>query len=194
MTGYEMTRTLRRFPWRLFFWSIPAGLLLLPAVAMQFTDEVNWDIFDFVFATVMFGSSGLVAELTVRSSPSVAFRTAVFLALAAAFLIIWINGAVGIIGDEDNPANLMFGAVLAVAFFGSIAALFRAKGLALTMFSAAAVQVAVGVIALAGNMAAGPAAPYDVIGSTIFLTGMWLVSAVLFRTAAQEQAARKSHD
>ena len=30
----------------------------------------------------------------------------------AAFLLIWINLAVGIIGSEDNPANLMYGAVL----------------------------------------------------------------------------------
>ncbi|HET9428435.1 MAG TPA: hypothetical protein VFO69_08775 [Allosphingosinicella sp.] len=187
MTNGDM-RQRRRIPWRLIFWSIPVTLLLLPAVAMQFTNEVNWDVFDFIFATIMFGSVGLVLELTVRSSDNVAFRTAVGLAIAAAFLIIWINGAVGIIGDEDNPANLMFGAVLAVALLGSIAALFRAPGLAMAMFAAAIVQIAVGVIALASGMAEGPAAPYDVIGSTGFLTGMWLVSGLLFRKAARDQA------
>ena len=172
------------FPWRLLLWSIPAGLLLLPAVAMQFTDEVNWDAFDFIFGAIVFGSVGLIVELTVRSSPSVAFRAAVFIALAAAFLVIWVNAAVGIIGDEDNPANLMFGAVLAVALLGSIASLFRAKGMALTMFAAAAVEFGVGLIAVAGNMASGPAAPFDVIGATIVLTTMWLSSGALFRVAA----------
>ena len=178
----------RRIPWRPILWSIPVALLLLPAVAMQFTDEVDWNAFDFIFATVMFGSVGLVVELTVRSSRSIAFRAAVALALAAAFLIIWINGAVGIIGDEDNPANLMFGAVLAVALLGSLAALFRAPGMAIAMFAAAVAQLAVGVIALVGGMAEGPAAPYDVIGSTGFLGGMWLVSGLLFRKAARERA------
>ena len=118
MTEGDMRPDRRRIPWRPILWSIPVALLLLPAVAMQFTDEVDWNAFDFIFATVMFGSVGLVVELTVRSSRSIAFRAAVALALAAAFLIIWINGAVGIIGDEDNPANLMFGAVLAVALLG----------------------------------------------------------------------------
>jgi len=188
MTDGQIISGRSRIPWRLIFWSIPAALLLLPAVAMQFTDEVNWDAFDFIFATIMFGSVGLVLELTVRASRSVPFRVGVGMALAAAFLIIWINGAVGIIGDEDNPANLMFGAVLATALLGSIAALFRAPGLSKAMFAAAVVQFAVGVIAVAGEMAVGPAAPYDVIGSTIFLTGMWLVSGVLFRTAARGQA------
>ena len=188
MTEGDMRPDRRRIPWRPILWSIPVALLLLPAVAMQFTDEVDWNAFDFIFATVMFGSVGLVVELTVRSSRSLAFRAAVALALAAAFLIIWINGAVGIIGDEDNPANLMFGAVLAVALLGSLAALFRAPGMAIAMFAAAVAQLAVGVIALVGGMAEGPAAPYDVIGSTGFLGGMWLVSGLLFRKAARERA------
>ena len=188
MTEGDMRPDRRRIPWRPILWSIPVALLLLPAVAMQFTDEVDWNAFDFIFATVMFGSVGLVVELTVRSSRSIAFRAAVALALAAAFLIIWINGAVGIIGDADNPANLMFGAVLAVALLGSLAALFRAPGMAIAMFAAAVAQLAVGVIALVGGMAEGPAAPYDVIGSTGFLGGMWLVSGLLFRKAARERA------
>ncbi len=188
MTEGDMRPDRRRIPWRPILWSIPVALLLLPAVAMRFTDEVDWNAFDFIFATVMFGSVGLVVELTVRSSRSIAFRAAVALALAAAFLIIWINGAVGIIGDEDNPANLMFGAVLAVALLGSLAALFRAPGMAIAMFAAAVAQLAVGVIALVGGMAEGPAAPYDVIGSTGFLGGMWLVSGLLFRKAARERA------
>lgn len=166
--------------------------MLLPAVAMQFTEEVNWDAFDFIFAAVMFGSVGLVLELAVRSSRNFAFQFAVLLAVAATFLTIWINGAVGIIGDEDNPANLMFAAVLMVALFGSIAALFRPAGMALAMFAAAAVQAAVGVIAVAGGMASGPAAPYDVIVSTSFLAGMWLVAGVLFRNAARDQQHDKA--
>ena len=188
MTEGDMRPDRRRIPWRPILWSIPVALLLLPAVAMHFTDEFDWNAFYFIFATVMFGSVGLVVELTVRSSRSIAFRAAVALALAAAFLIIWINGAVGIIGDEDNPANLMFGAVLAVALLGSLAALFRAPGMAIAMFAAAVAQLAVGVIALVGGMAEGPAAPYDVIGSTGFLGGMWLVSGLLFRKAARERA------
>ena len=48
--GNERTR----IPWRIIGWSIPATLLLLPLVAMRFTDEVNWTFSDFVFAAVLF--------------------------------------------------------------------------------------------------------------------------------------------
>jgi hypothetical protein len=181
----------RPFPWRLVFWSIPVGLLFLPALAMQFSEEVNWDAFDFVFATIIFGSIGLVIELAVRSSSSIAFRSAVVLAVGASFLIIWVNGAVGIIGDEDNPANLMFGAVLATALFGSMAALFRPAGMALAMFAAAAVQLVVGAIALGAGMASGPAAPYDVIVATLVLTAMWLLSGILFRLSSREAKSKE---
>lgn len=184
----------RSFPWRPLFWAIPVVLLLLPAFAMQFTDEVNWDAFDFIFATIIFASVGLVMELTVRSSSSVTFRAAVLLAIAASFLIIWVNGAVGIIGDEDNPANLMFGAVLATALFGSIAALFRPAGMALAMFAAAFVELAVGAIALGAGWASGPAAPYDVIVATMVLTAMWLLSGILFRMSSAERETGTERD
>lgn len=36
-----------------------AGLLLLPLVAMQFTDDVVWDAFDFVFMGTLPGGVGL---------------------------------------------------------------------------------------------------------------------------------------
>ena len=182
-------RPRRDFPWRPLLWSVPAILLILPAVAMQFSDEVDWNIFDFIFAALMFGTVGLIVELTVRANGSWAYRGGVMIAVAAAFLIVWINGAVGIIGSEDNPANLMFGAVLAVALLGSVIALFRASGMALAMYAAAAVEIGVGAIALAGRMGDGPAYPWDVIGSTVVLTGMWLVSGLLFRMAAVRRSA-----
>ncbi len=51
-----------------------------------------------------------------------AYRFAVGVALAAAFLLVWMNLAVGLIGSEDNPANLMYFGVLAVGFIGAIIA------------------------------------------------------------------------
>ena len=42
------------------------------------------------------------------------------MAIVAAFLLIWINLAVGINGSEDNPANLMYGGVLTVGVFDRI--------------------------------------------------------------------------
>lgn len=170
----------RGSPWRIAGWSIAALILLLPLVAMQFTDEVNWTIFDFIFAGVLIGGTGLLFELAVRMSRNVAYRMGVGLALAASFLIVWVNGAVGMIGDEGNPYNLLFIGVILLAIVGSVAARFRAAGMALTMLVAGIMHACVAV----GGMAADPRGG---IFSSVFAL-IWLLSAALFRKAANKEA------
>src|SRR5688500_18450248 len=129
-------------PWRVAGWSIPVLLLMLPAVAMRFTSEVNWTVSDFIFAALLFGIVGLAFELIVRSSDSLAYRFGAGLAVVTAFLTIWVNGAVGMIGSEDNPYNLAFGGVLFIALSGSVLARTRAAGMARAIALAAVARVA----------------------------------------------------
>ena len=171
-------------PWRIVGWSIPALLLLLPLVAMRFTDEVNWTASDFVFAGVLFGSVGLAFELIVRKSGSFAYRAGAALAVVAAFLTIWVNGAVGMIGSEGNPFNLLFGGVLAIALIGAIVARFEAAGMARAMFAAATAQAAVAALGLTSDPLGGV--------FSIAFAAPWLLAAALFWKAAQEQVAAGS--
>lgn len=138
--------------WRIAGWTTAALFLLYPLVAMQFTDEVDWTVADFLFAGALLAGVGGAFELAVRRTASTAYRLAVGVALAAAFLLVWINGAVGIFGSEDNPANLLFGVVLAVALAGSVAARFRPRGMAFAMAATALGQAVVAAVALAGGM------------------------------------------
>ena len=39
--------------WRIAAWSIAAGLLLLPLLAMQVTDQVDWNLADFAVADLL---------------------------------------------------------------------------------------------------------------------------------------------
>src|SRR3954454_16025342 len=66
------------------------------------------------------------------------YRGAALLALVGMFLTIWANLAVGIVGSEDNPANIGFFAALLVGIAGSAVARFRAKGMALAMLATTA--------------------------------------------------------
>lgn len=168
-------------PWRLVGWSIPALLLLLPLVAMQFTNEVNWTASDFVFACVLFGSVGLAFELIVRTSRSLAYRSGAALAVVTAFLTVWVNGAVGMIGSEDNPHNLLFGGVLAIALIGAVVARFQGAGMALAMLAAAIAQAALAALGLSADMRGA-------VFSMAFAVP-WLLAAALFWNAAREQAA-----
>lgn len=180
---------------------VAALILLLPFLAMQLDwlvpdpgspspESVNWTLFDFVFAGVLIVGTGLLFELAVRKAPNIEYRAAVGVALAAAFLLIWWSGAVGIIGSEDNAANFMYFGVLAVAIVGVVLARFQAQGSALAMVATALAQVSVGVIALVGGLGAtDPSWPWDVVGLTGFFAALWLGSAWLFRRSAQQLSA-----
>jgi hypothetical protein len=91
--------------WRIVGWGIAALILLLPVVAMQFTDEVVWDETDFALAGALIVAVGVTYERAVRMTRNNAYRAAVGVALAAAFFLVWLNLAVGVIGTEDDPAN-----------------------------------------------------------------------------------------
>jgi MFS family permease len=176
--------------WRIALWVIAALILLLPLVAMQFTDEVVWDETDFaVIGVMLFGACGAY-ELAARMTGSIAYRAAVGVALAAAFILVWMNLAVGIIGNEENPANLMYGGVLAVGIVGAIMGRLQPHGMARALAATALAQASVGVIALiAGLGSTGTNWPGAIVFLTGFFAALWLVSAWLFRKAAREQTS-----
>ena len=79
-----------------------AFILSLPLVAMQFTDEVAWSPVDFAVAGVLLVGASLLYVLAARKGGGISYRAGVGIALAGAFLLVWINLAVGIIGTEDD--------------------------------------------------------------------------------------------
>lgn len=173
---------------RLIGWLLVAGLLVTPAVAMRFTDEVQWTTSDFIFAGVVLVGAGAIAELAVRASGAWSYRIGAGLAVLASALLFWINGAVGIIGSEDNPANLLYLAVMLAALLGAIASRFRPGGLSLTMVWVAGLQAVVGALAVLKGWGAGSENwPQPVIVLSIIFCLIWLASAALFRRAGQAE-------
>jgi hypothetical protein len=163
-----------------------ALILLLLLLAMRFTDEMNWTLFDFAFAGAFIFGTGLTYVLVTRKAGNIAYRFAVGVALAAAFLLVWINLAVGIIGSEDNPANLMYGAVLAVGFIGAIIAELRPQGMARALFATALAQALVAVIALIFDLGSPWNPPGQILSLNGFFVTLFVGSALLFRSAARE--------
>jgi len=133
---------------RLLVWTgIVALILLIPLIAMQFTNEVNWDFTDFAIMGAVLLGLGFAYELIANRSSNTVYRTAFGVGLLGAFLLFWVNGAVGIIGNEGQPANLLYGAVFVVGLVGALVARFKARGMATTLFVAAVVQILVPVTA-----------------------------------------------
>ena len=191
-TNGEIGARRRISPWRIFGWGIAIGLVLLPLIAMQFTTEVNWTMSDFIAAALMIGLTGGALELAVRASPNPWGRAGATVMILTSLLLVWVNLAVGFLGSEGNPANIMFLLVLGIAVGGSIATRLRSAPMVRTMLAAAIVQILVATTALAAGWASpGWEGVYEVVmGSTLF-GGLWLVSAALFRNAAKDEAGPK---
>ena len=167
-----------------------AFVLLVPLVAMQFTDEVAWGPADFAFAGILVGGTGLLYQLAKRTAGDLVYRAAAGLALAAALLLVWLVGAVGIIGEDGDPADLMYGGVLAVGIAGAVIARFRPHGMARALLATAAAQALVTAIALiAGKHEAAISSAFEIVALNGFFVALFAGSAWLFRRAAASRRA-----
>ena len=86
----------KRFP-KLTF--APLVLLLIPLIAMQFTNEVRWGFFDFIIMGVLLMVAGMWTQRVIdriRSKPNRMIYISLILLL---FLLFWIEMAVGIFGS-----------------------------------------------------------------------------------------------
>lgn len=178
-----INRNGRGFAWRILGWAILVLLLSIPYFA-----RLPWSLGDYLVMGLLLVLAGALVELGVRASRgNIAYRLGAGLAVLAGFLLIWVNGAVGLLGDENNPANLMFGGVIAVAAISAALARFRAAGMARAMLAATAAQGLAGVTGLvAGWTSPGLDGVLEVVMGTGVFGGLWLLSAALFRKADAE--------
>jgi hypothetical protein len=77
---------------------IIALLLLIPFVAMQFTEEVNWQAGDFVVAGVLLLVTGLLCELVLRNVTKTSYRIVLCMTILILLFLIWAELAVGLFG------------------------------------------------------------------------------------------------
>jgi ABC-type cobalt transport system substrate-binding protein len=77
---------------------IAALILLIPLIAMQFTNEVNWAFSDFLVAGGLLFGAGLLVEFVVRKVKQSQYRLLLIMGVIVAFLLLWAELAVGIFG------------------------------------------------------------------------------------------------
>jgi len=77
------------------------GLLLtIPLTAMQFTDEVEWSLYDFIIMGILLSVSGLSGVLVSKKVNSYPHRIFLLVIIIIIFLLIWAELAVGIFGSQ----------------------------------------------------------------------------------------------
>lgn len=77
-----------------------ALILLVPLVAMQFTNEVAWSVFDFVVAGVLLVGTGLIYVVSARTVRNAQYRYVLGAVLAVALVVVWVELAVGLFGTR----------------------------------------------------------------------------------------------
>ena len=74
------------------------GLLLIPLIAMQFSDAVNWSATDFLIMGILLLGTGLLCELVLRKIRQTKHRILMLVVILGLFLLVWAELAVGIFG------------------------------------------------------------------------------------------------
>lgn len=171
---------------------VPTAILLIPGAAMAFKVRGwAWGPESFVGAWIILVGVGLAYRLVARKATGLAYRVATGLGLLAGLALLWINGAVGLIGSEENPANLLYGAVLVVGGLGVLLARLEARGMSWALFATAAAQFLVPVVALVARPHDFSPGVAPVFGLNFVFVLLFVASAWLFRRAAAgpDQAA-----
>ncbi|MDT8413877.1 MAG: hypothetical protein RQ735_00750 [Flavobacteriaceae bacterium] len=78
--------------------AIVASILLIPLVAMQFTSEVNWTVFDFIVMGLLLTTAGLSIDFAWRKLKAFKYRWMVCGIILFVFFLIYAELAVGIFG------------------------------------------------------------------------------------------------
>lgn len=73
-------------------------LLLIPLVAMQFTNEVDWSSSDFFIMGCLLLGTGLMCEFVLRKVKTLKYRMVICGAILLMFFLVWAELAVGLFG------------------------------------------------------------------------------------------------
>lgn len=177
---------------RLSIWAaIVLVLLLIPLVGMQFTHEIQWTSGDFTFMGILLFGSACVYELTARKIPTRIYRAGVGLAVFTSFILLWVNAAVGIIGD--GPVNLIYLGVIFIGLIGALISRFHSLGMFYTLLAMAITQILVPTVVLIiwGTQISWSPSILGVFTINAGFAFLFTCSAILFHYANNSQT--KSH-
>jgi len=161
--------------------AVTLGLLVIPFTASFITSEMQWTLSDYILAWVMFFVAGLSYALVSRLSSDYRYRAAVGLAAFTGLFMVWSNLAVGIVGNEDNPFNLVYFILIMIGLVAAFWVRFDARGLSRVALGMCFLLAAIAVYAVFSGMQDIPeSSTSQIIGVHMFFITPLLISAILF--------------
>ena len=73
-------------------------LLIIPLIAIQLTDEVEWSLFDFIIMGTLLLITGLMGEIIFKKVKKYEHRVILYIVVIIIFFLIWAELSVGILG------------------------------------------------------------------------------------------------
>lgn len=74
-------------------------ILLVPLIAMQFSDEWDWKLSDFIIVGILLAGVGVGAQMIMHGMKNNRRQIIAGIILAAVMVLIWMELAVGIFGS-----------------------------------------------------------------------------------------------
>ncbi len=87
-------------------------ILLVPLVAMQFSDQVQWGAWDFIFMGALLFLTGLAYVHFVQKGSTKAHRFSIGILVLSAFIFIWVNLSVNVPLLWDGLFILLWGGAI----------------------------------------------------------------------------------
>lgn len=163
---------------------VTACILMIPLVAMQFTEEVNWSLSDFIIMGTLIFGTGVVYDWISSRGNNKLYRIAVSIAVFTVFLLTWVNMAVGIIGSDKNDANLMYFSLIPIGLAGALIVKFQANGMAVVAFVLAGIQMLIPITAFIINKPDFDPGVAAVFAINAIFSVLFIGSGLLFKRSA----------
>lgn len=77
---------------------VTALVLLVPFMAMLFTDEVAWNLMDFAVAALLLAGTGFLISFAVSRIDSLTYRVLAIVGMLLVLALVWAELAVGLFG------------------------------------------------------------------------------------------------
>ena len=174
----------RRSPWRYLMWGAAGALVLVAVLAIEAVRQGEYAL---VIMAGLFAFGCAIVERGTQTAAAWAYRGGAVLAMLTGLGQVYMNLAVGLIGSEDDPINLMFFAIVLLALLGSLGVRARAGAMVWVMGVAALTQLVAGVVGMVFQIGLTEPRPEGVAFLTVYFAGLWLNAAALFRTAARQE-------
>ncbi|MFN7165271.1 MAG: hypothetical protein ACK4P2_10690 [Hyphomonas sp.] len=185
LSGDNMDALIKKHQGTLIAAGVTLALLMVPLIAMRYTDDVQWTLFDFAVAGSALFVTGIAFNLFLGRTGNLAYRSAAAIALGATLLHFWANSAVGMIGPETDDFNRAYHLIWILGLAGAAFARLRPGPMSYVMLGMALGHAGLGWAALElGKQGESPSGTLEIFSVTGAFSGLFLLSAWLFSEAS----------